>query len=136
MLVQFFTDDENMAVYTIKEGWDQNWLDTYLDQNSDEDWELLPLSIDEYLLDVCSAQNFTKILYSKSTHHEVIPQIITLAGVLDAVPLDSDSGMDSIWMDHDVAFDAGTMVITIACLRALLLFANIFYSSQRIPWIH
>ena len=114
-----FTDDENMAVYTIKEGWDQNWLDTYLDQNSEEDWELLPLSIDEYLLDVCSAQNFTKILYSKSTHHEVIPQIITLAGVLDAVPLDSDSGMDSIWMDHDVAFDAGTMVIIITCLRAL-----------------
>jgi hypothetical protein len=99
---------EETAVYTIKESWDQEWLDTTLEY--DPFWILFPLTIEEFLSDVCERENFPKIMYSKSTHHEVIPQIITVAGVLSAVPLDTDSGMDEIpsWIEHAVAFDAGT----------------------------
>ena len=51
---------------------------------------MVTLSIDEYLSDVCEKEKFPKIIYSKETHHEVIPEIITIAGVLDAVPMDMD----------------------------------------------
>ena len=98
---------EETAVYTLKGSWDQEWLDTTLEY--DPDWILFPLTIEEFLSDVCEREQFPKILYSKSAHHEVIPQIITVAGVLNAVPLDTDSGMDQIpsWMEHPVRFDAG-----------------------------
>ena len=101
-------DPEETAVYTIKNSWDQLWLNTAMEE--DPEWELLNLTFDEYLSDVCEKENFAKILYRKSIHHETIPQIITVAGVLDAVPLDVDSGMDQIssWKNHSVAFDAGT----------------------------
>ena len=112
------TEPEEIAVYTIKESWDQLWLETAVDYDSE--WELLPLTIDEYLSDVCEKENFPKILYSKTTHHEVIPQLITVAGVLDAVPLDTDSGMDQIssWIDHEVVFDAGTEFLGFTELEA------------------
>jgi len=99
--------DEETAVYSMKESWDQLWLDTALQQ--DADWELLPLTSSEFLADICARENFAKLLYSKELHHEIIPQLITVAGVLDAVPLDVDSSMDQIpsWMDHEVVFDAG-----------------------------
>merc|ERR1719244_1338750 len=110
--------DQELSVYTLMEAWDQAWLDTTLGQDSDLD--LLPLSIDEFLLTVCEQQNFAKILYSKSVHHEVIPEIITLAGVLDAVPLDIDSGMDQSWVNHEVAFDAGVEFLGFTELDATL----------------
>ena len=73
-------DGENDdAVYSIKEGWDQNWLETALE--FDPDWEVLSLSINEFLVDVCEKENYPKILYSKSNHHEIVPQIITMAGL-------------------------------------------------------
>ena len=98
---------EETAVYTLKGSWDQEWLDTTLQY--DPLWILYPLTVEEFLSDVCEREQFPKIVYSKSTHHEVIPQIITVAGVLNAVPLDTDSGMDLIpsWMEHSVCFDAG-----------------------------
>ena len=97
---------EQTAVYTIKERWDQLWLQTALEQ--DPSWELVVLPSSDFLADVCARQNFSKLLYSKERHHEIIPQLVTLAGVLDAIPLDIDSAMDQIpsWMDHEVAFDA------------------------------
>jgi len=97
--------EEEIAVYTLKDHWDPLWLDDTLEQ--DPEWDLLPLSINEFLTDVCEKENFAKILYSHSRHHELIPQIITIAGVLDAVPLNVDSGMDQIssWISHNVAFD-------------------------------
>ena len=66
------------AVYTIKEGWDQNWLDTTLEYNPE--WDFSILSIDEFLLDVCEKENYPKILFDKYSQHEIIPQIITIAG--------------------------------------------------------
>ena len=69
--------EEETAVYTIK-GSDQQWLDTILEQ--DTDWEVVTLTIDNYINDVCEKKNFSKILYSNINHHEVTPQIITLAG--------------------------------------------------------
>merc|ERR1711970_720850 len=62
--------DEEVAVYSLKDSWDQLWLDTVLEQ--DPDWVLLPLTINEFLSDVCEREKFPKLLYSKSTHHEVV----------------------------------------------------------------
>ena len=69
---------EEVAVYTIKESWDQLWLDTAL--TYDPDWNVTTVSIEEYVSDICEKENFSRIFYSKSMHHEVIPQIVTIAG--------------------------------------------------------
>jgi len=100
------TQPEEVAVYTIKDSWDELWLGTALD--FDPEWDLQNLTIAEYLGDVCEKEQFAKIIYSKTVHHELIPQIITLAGVLDAVPLDVDSELEQMpsWMDHKIVFDA------------------------------
>ena len=99
---------EEIAIYTMKDNWDKLWLDTILDIEAD--WELVPFTVMEYLEQVCDKQGFQKIIYSKEAHHELIPEIITVAGVLSAVPLDTDSGLDqmSTWSDHEVVFDAFT----------------------------
>ena len=86
------TDPEEVTVYTIKESWDKLQLETTLEY--DPEWELLTLSSDEYLSDVCEKENFPKIIYSKETQHKVIPEIITIAGVLYAVPIGQDALMD------------------------------------------
>ena len=91
------------STYTIKDGWDDVWLELGLGMVPGK---MVNLTTEEYLMTVCEQEKFGKLIYSKTEHHEVIPQIITLAGVLDAVPLDIDSGMDQIWMDHEVVFDA------------------------------
>jgi hypothetical protein len=100
------TGEEETAVFTIKESWDLLWLETA--QEQDPGWELLTIPSSEFLSEVCAQQNFPKLLYSKELHHEIIPQLITIAGVLDAVPLDVGTAMDQIpaWIDHEVAFDA------------------------------
>jgi len=103
------TAKDEAAVYTLKGNSDQLWLETALEQ--DPEWEVVPLTIDEYLSDICEKEKFPKILYSKPEHHEVIPQLITIAGVLDAVPLEINSGMDQMWTEHEVAFDAGTVFL-------------------------
>ena len=38
-------------------------------------------------------------------HHEILPQLITLAGVLAAVPLDTDSAMELLpgWEEAEVS---------------------------------
>merc|ERR1711936_1531754 len=112
--------DEEVAVYSLKDSWDQLWLDTVLEQ--DPDWVLLPLTINEFLSDVCEREKFPKLLYSKSTHHEMIPQIITVAGALSAVPLDIDTSMDQIvsWEDHDVVFNAETEFLGFTELEATM----------------
>ena len=94
------------AVFTMKEGWDTNWLDTALELHPD--WQVETLSAADFISGVCASQNFPKILYSKETHHEIIPQLITLAGVLDSVPLDTDTNMDELaaWQDQEVSLDA------------------------------
>ena len=71
--------ENDNAVYTIKEGWDQNWLETTLEYNPE--WDVSFLSINEFIIDVCEKENYPKILYSTSMQHEIIPQIITLAGL-------------------------------------------------------
>ena len=91
------------STYTIKDGWDDAWLELGLGMVPGK---MVNLTTEEYLMTVCEQEKFGKLIYSKTEHHEVIPQIITLAGVLDAVPMDIDSGMDQIWMDHEVVFDA------------------------------
>merc|ERR1719348_860190 len=98
--------DGEESVFTIREGWDAEWLDTAMDL--DNGLEPVYVSASEFLTDYCALENYPKILYSKETHHEIIPQLITLAGVLDAVPLDVDSGLDQLpsWLDHPVVFDA------------------------------
>ena len=40
------------------------------------------MDIDTFLSELCEQQDFPKILYSKTIHHEVIPQIVTLAGTV------------------------------------------------------
>ena len=99
-------EEDEVAVYTLKEGWDVEWLETAMEQ--DPTWEQVVVPNKQFLNEVCAARNFPKMLYSKELHHEIIPQLITLAGVLDAVPLDVDSGMevDPAWAEHEVAFDA------------------------------
>ena len=67
-------------VYTIRESWDQLWLDTVLEK--EPDWTLVDVGIDAFLSDVCEQENYPKILYSRETHQEVVPQIVTLAGLL------------------------------------------------------
>ena len=41
----------------------------------------------------------------QSLHHEILPQLITLAGVLAAVPLDTDSAMELLpgWEQAEVS---------------------------------
>ena len=53
---------------------------------------------------MCEARGFPSILYSKAAQHEVLPQLVTMAGVLSAVPLDSDSHMQDLpgWQTHQV----------------------------------
>ena len=94
------------AVFSLKEGWDSLWLDTALE--FDPDWEILNLSASDFISGVCAAMKFPKILYSKETHHEILPQLITLAGVLDSVPLDTDTNMDELpaWQEQEVTLDA------------------------------
>merc|ERR1719430_1134519 len=65
--------NEETAVYSMKESWDQLWLDTALQQ--DPGWELLPLTSSEFLADICARENFAKLIYSKELHHEIIPQL-------------------------------------------------------------
>ena len=65
-------------VYTMRESWDQVWLDTVLEK--DPDWTMVNMDIDAFLSDLCEQEEYPKILYSKEMHHEVIPQIVTLAG--------------------------------------------------------
>ena len=99
-------EEDEIAVYTLKGGWDVEWLETAMEQ--DPTWEQTVLSNKQFINEVCAARNFGKLLYSKELHHEIIPQLITIAGVLDAVPLDVDTGMelDPAWAEHEVAFDA------------------------------
>ena len=93
------------AAYTLKSSWDVQWLETA--QAEDPGWEVVTMPALEFL-ELCATHNFPKLLYSKEVHHEIIPQLITIAGVLDAVPLDTDTGMDQLpaWIDHEVVFDA------------------------------
>ena len=70
--------EEETVVYTMRESWDQVWLDTVLEK--DPDWIMVNMDIDTLLSDLCEQEDFPKILYSKAVHHEVIPQIVTLAG--------------------------------------------------------
>ena len=84
-------EEDEIAVYTLKEGWDVEWLETAMEQ--DPTWEQVVVPNKQFVNEVCAARNFPKMLYSKELHHEIIPQLITLAGVLDAVPLDVDSGI-------------------------------------------
>jgi len=105
-LINRDTSDVVDTVFTLRENWDEQWLVTAMDSDPD----LVPdyWSAEPFLNDVCGKYPFNKLLYNKSLHHEIIPQLITLAGVLDAVPLDVESGLDLIpsWQDHQVAFDA------------------------------
>ena len=111
-------EEEEVAVYTIKSGWDQQWLETTIEQ--DEAWNMISLDITEFLADICEKKNFPKLVYSKESHHEVIPEIITVAGVMDAVPLDSDSGLDQLpsWAEHEVVFDAANIFANFTELEA------------------
>lgn len=79
-----------------------------------------------FIPQVCSAGPWPRLLYSKELHHEILPQLITLAGVmmimimmiiimrgfycqvLGAVPLDTDTELDlsPSWRDKPVAFSA------------------------------
>ena len=70
--------EEETVVYTMRESWDQVWLDTVLEK--DPEWIMVNMDIDTFLSDLCEQEDFPKILYSKAVHHEVIPQIVTLAG--------------------------------------------------------
>ena len=71
-------DDPSTQVYTLRESWDQSWLDTLLEK---EDLKVKHHSKEEMIYEVCEAHNFGKILYSADyTQQEVLPQIITLAG--------------------------------------------------------
>ena len=92
--------DGEDAVFTMKEGWDTNWLDTALELHPD--WQVETLSAADFISGVCASQNFPKILYSKTWHHEILPQLITLAGVLSSVPLDTDTDMDELpaWQEQ------------------------------------
>merc|ERR1719348_690674 len=98
--------DGEESVFTVREGWDAEWLDTAMDL--DNSLEPVYVSASEFLTDYCALENYPKILYSKETHHEIIPQLITLAGVLDSVPLDTDTNMDELpaWQEQEVALDA------------------------------
>ena len=62
--------------------------------------------------ELCEAQGFPSILYSKAAQHEVLPQLVTMAGVLSAVPLDSDSHMQDLpgWQTHQVG-DPNTLKV-------------------------
>ena len=95
------------VVFTLKEGWDTQWFETALEY--DPSLEPESLSSQVFLETVCSSYNFPKIIYSKELHHEIIPQLISLAGVLSAVPLDTDTGLESLetWADHETVFSAG-----------------------------
>lgn len=131
------TGEEEVAVYTIRESWDKLWLETAIEY--DPELELFPLTIAEYLSDVCEKQNFPKIVYSKELHHEVIPEIITVAGVLDAVPLDIDSGLDQLpsWMEHEIAFDAGTVFLNFTELEATeYIFENYGYLTSGVSMMN
>ena len=112
------TNAGEIAVYTLKDGWDVEWLETAMEQ--DPSWEQTVLPNKQFVNEVCAARNFPKLLYSKELHHEIIPQLITIAGVLDAVPLDVDSGMelDPAWAEHEVAFDALASFPEVSELRA------------------
>ena len=112
------TNAGEIAVYTLKDGWDVEWLETAMEQ--DPSWEQTVLPNKQFVNKVCAARNFPKLLYSKELHHEIIPQLITIAGVLDAVPLDVDSGMelDPAWAEHEVAFDALASFPEVSELRA------------------
>ena len=111
-------EEDEIAVYTLKEGWDVEWLETAMEQ--DPTWEQTVLPKEQFINEVCAARNFPKLLYSKDLHHEIIPQLITLAGVLDAVPLDVDTGMelDPAWAEHEVAFDALASFTEVSELQA------------------
>ena len=91
-----------ILIPALREGWDEQWLETALEYDPD----LVPVNwlAEAFLNDVCGQFSFNKLLYNKTVHHEIIPQLITLAGVLDAVPLDVESGLDQIssWLDHQV----------------------------------
>jgi len=105
-LINRDTAEDVETVFTLREGWDEQWLETALEYDPD----LVPVNwlAEAFLNDVCGQFSFNKLLYNKTVHHEIIPQLITLAGVLDAVPLDVESGLDQIssWLDHQVVFDA------------------------------
>ena len=94
------------VVFTLKEGWDLEWLDMAL--TNDPGLEVEHMSSDQFLQTICSTYSFPKIVYSKERHHEIIPQLITLAGVLSGVPLDTDTGLDSLgaWAEADTVFSA------------------------------
>ena len=108
----------NGSVFTIKESWDKLWLDTALE--ADTELEPQTLSIDGFLIEVCETLKFPAIIYSKDTHHELIPEIITIAGVLDAVPLDVDSDLDKLpsWSEHPVVFDVFSQFLNFTELEA------------------
>jgi len=106
------------TVFTIKESWDKLWLETALE--ADTELEPQTLSIDGFLVEVCETLKFPAIIYSKDAHHELIPEIITIAGVLDAVPLDTDSGLDKLpsWSEHPVVFDVFSQFLNFTELEA------------------
>ena len=96
------------AVFSLKSGWDSKWLDTALELHPG-DWETVEtLTAAQFISGVCASQNFPKILYSKTWHHEILPQLITLAGGLSSVPLDTDTDMDELpaWQEQEVSLDA------------------------------
>ena len=55
------TDPEEVVVYTIRESWDKLWLETALEY--DPEWEMVTLSIDEYLSDVCEKESCQCSIY-------------------------------------------------------------------------
>ena len=90
------------GVFTLKESWDDQWLTTALEL--EPDWNIDIITASDFISGACAGQGFKKILYNSSDHHEVIPQLITLAGVLDAVPLDTHTKMQEIpsWNNNEV----------------------------------
>ena len=93
-------------VFTLKEGWDEKWLSTA--EEYDPDLEPMEVPSYEFINDICGSRNFSKMHYNSQDHHVMIPQLITLAGVLDAVPLATNDEMDKYpgWQEQQLVFDA------------------------------
>ena len=59
------------AVFTLKEGWDTEWLDTALEADPElEAGEAMASG--QFLTEVCGARGFSRILYSKE--HPILCQ--------------------------------------------------------------
>ena len=61
------------AVFTLKEGWDTEWLDTALEADPElEAGEAMASG--QFLTEVCGARGFSRILYSKE-HPILLPTV-------------------------------------------------------------